>query len=154
LIDDDSISEPEPTILPPLNQPDRPPILKEEQLYYESPPSSLERYLPEKEVPNIEITNQTEIIKSNDNNEEPVIPTVRSKMSMDLLSQINSNRLEYGTPSIATVGLPRPDLSPINLNTKTELLEDKTNIVVDNEGIDNSSDSNSSETKPIQEAIN
>jgi hypothetical protein len=83
--------------------------------------SSMDHYFPKvkpetiesskKEVPNIEITNPTEIIA-----EEPIAPTIRPKMDMGLLKQINSRRLEYGSPSIANVGLPREDLSPLIIN--------------------------------------
>jgi len=54
-----------------------------------------------------------------------------------LLKDINSRRLEYGTPNITTVGLPRPELSPINLNpASSSALPD-----IDNTGIDVSDES-------------
>lgn len=43
---------------------------------------------------------------------------------------IKSKRLEYGSPSVANVGLPRPDLSPLILNP------DNTSNLPINEGID------------------
>jgi hypothetical protein len=57
----------------------------------------------------------------------------------DLLAQINSRRREYGTPNIANVGLPRPELSPINLNPATS-----SNLPEDNTGIDDSGESSNS----------
>jgi len=60
--------------------------------------------------------------------------------SSSLLRDINSRRLEYGTPNIASVGLPRPELSPINLNpASSSILPD-----IDNTGIDESDNSSES----------
>jgi hypothetical protein len=56
---------------------------------------------------------------------------------LNLLKDINSRRLEYGTPNIASVGLPRPELSPINLNPASSSVLPE----VDNTGIDESDDS-------------
>jgi hypothetical protein len=107
----------------------------------------------EQEVPTIEISNQTEVMA-----EEAVAPTVRPTMAGDLMSQIHSKRLEYGTPNVATVGLPRPELSPINLNPdpiiSNNFLPNENESI---EGIDNGSDSNSDdlnkETSPIADII-
>jgi hypothetical protein len=97
----------------------------------------------EQEVPTIDISNQTEV-------KAEEVQKVRPKLSMDLLSEIQSRRLEYGTPNIATVGLPRPELSPINLNPDPIISNNF--LPNENEGIDNGSDSSSSENNSIQEA--
>lgn len=47
----------------------------------------------------------------------------------NLFSDIKSRRREYGTPNISNVGLPRPELSPLNIPSTSNLPDD-------NEGID------------------
>jgi len=101
--------------------------------------SSLDHYFP-KSNPNLEIkieeTNQPiELIKD------------RPKLPVDILSQINSKRLEYGTPNIGNIGLQTPiqeRLSPaplINKPSISNLLEDSMNLFDNNPldmGIDTS----------------
>jgi hypothetical protein len=96
--------------------------------------------------PNIEI--KTEIVEDKQVDSIPT-KTVETKPEISgLLSQINSKRLEYGTPSIASVGLPRPELSPLNIPSTSKLPE-VTNIINVNEGIDMETSNNLQEVLPI-----
>ena len=68
----------------------------------------------------------------------------------ETLKAIRSKRLEYGSPSVANIGLPRGELSPLILN------QDSSNLPDINEGIDlendNSEDNNHNE-KDSQERL-
>jgi hypothetical protein len=81
-------------------------------------------------TPEIEITNITEEVIPIENI-EAVLDTKTPEdnpVINNLLAQINSRRLEYGTPNIANVGLPRPELSPLNLPTSSNLPDDNNEI--------------------------
>jgi len=131
----------------------------------ESPPSDMNQYFTKEEVKPEKPTafasllaqinakrNETDVVGSSPVIENPTItvevdPVVNKEAVQEtkdpeisnLLAQINSRRLEYGTPNIASVGLPRAELSPINLNPASSSILP----VVDNTGIDESDQDNS-----------
>lgn len=94
------------------------------------------------QTPNVEI-----------NIEEPAIPT-RPKLPADLMSQIHSKKLEYGSPNIANLGLNTPIDNQLKKSPSiSSLIKDAMNLWEDNPieedlGIDTSGES-SNKTEPI-----
>ena len=66
------------------------------------------------------------------------------------LNAIKSRRLEYGSPNVANVGLPRPELSPINLNPDPIISNNF--LPNENEGIDiEDNNDNNQESLPLHD---
>jgi hypothetical protein len=89
--------------------------------------SSMDHYFPEVIKPIVEITKPADVDKTIENLDQ----AQESPKSgfFNLFSDIKSRRREYGTPNISNVGLPRPELSPLNIPSTSNLPDD-------NEGID------------------
>jgi hypothetical protein len=74
--------------------------------------------------------------------DESIIRSVKSKF-ISLLPDINSKRLEYGSPSVGNVGLPKGELSPLqglNNPSVSNLLDDTTALFDDEANVSDEQD--------------
>jgi hypothetical protein len=128
---------PEENLIGPEILPEAKPLIKEVLNNSDNSNDSLDHFFPEVVKPNIEINNPTgeaPTVKLESEQEDPR----KNPSFINLFSKIKSTRKEYGTPNISSVGLPRPDLSPLNIPSNSNLPEnvEDTNNEDSNESIE------------------
>ena len=88
--------------------------------------------------PQIEINNPTVETQTVETS-EPISQDNKNSGFLNLFSDIKSRRREYGTPNISNVGLPRPELSPLNIPSTSNLPDDNEGIGLEDSNLNKES---------------